>query len=302
MKQKILTIVILLAAALAPACGWGAKVISTEADTMTVTDGTDTLRIVSNHLGELSDRIARALDDTVINRAAIDSTVANDVYSWPNNNIMELNRIWSRVAHQAINAFWIALAAIIFICLLFGYLRRQRKYRVIEKAIENNYPLAEGIFDNKPHSQTVYVQQPAPAPTPRPVAPPPAQAWARPANGPQAANAASGNAQPQPSAMPNASFPAGMPVNWRALWPAFKWIVAGLSGMLFFALAGGAWPMVGLCTIPLLIGLGKAFILYQDQVYVYQMTPYQPAPEEPTPADNEATPTPPEFNKPEQNA
>ncbi|MBO6250197.1 MAG: hypothetical protein J6N71_02485 [Muribaculaceae bacterium] len=301
MKQKFLTLVILLAAALAPACGWSAKVISTEADTMMVTDGSDTLRIIGKNMGKLGERISQALDDTVINRASIDSAVASNVDSWPNDNIMELNRIWSRVANQAISAFWIALGVIIFICLLFGYLRRRRKYRVIEKAIENNYPLPEGILGNKPSSQTIYVQ-PAPAPAPRPVAPPPAQAWTRPANGPQAAGTASGNTQAQPSAVPNASIPAGMPVNWRALWPAFKWIVAGLSGMLFFALAGGAWPMVGLCTIPLLIGLGKAFILYQDQVYVYQSTPYQPTPEESTPAENEATSTPPEFNKPEQNA
>ena len=117
MKQKFLTLVILLAAALAPACGWSAKVISTEADTMMVTDGSDTLRIIGKNMGKLGERISQALDDTVINRASIDSTVASNVDSWPNDNIMELNRIWSRVANQAISAFWIALGVIIFICL-----------------------------------------------------------------------------------------------------------------------------------------------------------------------------------------
>ena len=308
MKRTILTLIIGLVALITPTQNWAAHSVVTHGDTMTIVNDNDTMHIVSKNLKNLGAQIANALDDTIINNAEIDSVLNADSTSdnyyndWPNDRLLEMQNIWSRMAGRAITGMWFTLAFIIFICLLFSYLRRRRKYKVIEKAIDNNYPLPDGIFDGRPRTQTVFVQQPVPTPIPTqaPAPAPSANAWARPTTG---AQATADNTQKAAQTEPFLA--KGMPINWRAMWPAFRWIVVGLGMMLFFSIVE-AWPMVGLFTIPVLIGLGKAFLLYQDQVYLFKTMPYN-APEqkeesEPaTTAEQPTPPTPPVFNQPNDN-
>lgn len=135
-----------------------------------------------------------------------------------------------------------AIFAIVFLGLLFMYLHRRAKYRVMERAIENNYPLSGTILGREPR-QTVVVQQAQPSFATSPVA----------------------NAVPdgQPTA-PEQALNTDRLINVQAYKTPLTLIAVGLGGMLFFALAD-AMPMVGLCSILLFIGASKGVIAYLEQ-------------------------------------
>ncbi len=135
-----------------------------------------------------------------------------------------------------------AIFAIVFLGLLFMYLHRRAKYRVMERAIENNYPLSGTILGREPR-QTVVVQQAQPSFATPPVA----------------------NAVPdgQPTA-PEQVLNTDRLINVQAYKTPLTLIAVGLGGMLFFALAD-AMPMVGLCSILLFIGASKGVIAYLEQ-------------------------------------
>ena len=135
-----------------------------------------------------------------------------------------------------------AIFAIVFLGLLFMYLHRRAKYRVMERAIENNYPLSGTILGREPR-QTVVVQQAQPSFATPPVA----------------------NAVPdgQPTA-PEQALNTDRLINVQAYKTPLTLIAFGLGGMLFFALAD-AMPMVGLCSILLFIGASKGVIAYLEQ-------------------------------------
>lgn len=192
--------------------------VTIKGDTLLVTDGGDTVHMVGTSVGALLKSI---LDDTIVTRDHNDT----EVY------YMNLAK------RSKIDAFrdivrWCVILIIVIAILLVIYFNRRAKYRMIEKAIDNNYQLpADVLGSNMPPmpSTPVYVQQPEQmqgSPVPPPV-PPVVQQWPR-YDG------------------------------------AVKLIAIGLGTMLFFYIIG-AEPAVGLCSIILLLGVGKAFLVYQTR-------------------------------------
>ena len=148
-----------------------------------------------------------------------------------------------------------AIIFIIFLCLVFFYMHRRAKYRMIEKAIENNYELPASVAGLYPRN----LQQPTP---PQPII----INQQQPANGqPQ---------QPGANQMPpfrqmeaNHAYVYGrmgsaptLPGQYNI--QGFKngaiWTGIGLCLMLFWATIG-AEPMVALSAIPVIIGAIKLF-------------------------------------------
>lgn len=149
------------------------------------------------------------------------------------------------------------IMVVVFLSLLFYLLHRRAKYRVIEKAIENNYPLPPSLggtptykqAPQRPDAWRNYApqQQPQPQPQPQP------------------------QAQPQPQQPPyqqgmNAPMQPNMPyrVNYMAYKKSFVLVCVGFMMAMFFDSAGAS-PMVFLSMIVVLLGLGKGFVIYKEQ-------------------------------------
>lgn len=128
---------------------------------------------------------------------------------------------WADVAQNATLMLSVSVIVVVFLCLLFYYLHRKAKYRVIEKAIENNYPLPPSLGG---------VQPPKVVPTG-------SDAWrgvgshpTQPA--PQQPNAPSSDSTAMPSQQP-----IFYRTNYRAYKSSFTLISVGVALALFFLFA-----------------------------------------------------------------
>lgn len=204
------------------------------------------------------------------------------------------------------------IMVVVFLSLLFYLLHRRAKYRVIEKAIENNYPLPPSLggtptykqAPQRPDAWRNYAPQQQPQPQPQQPQP---------------------QAQPQPQQPPyqqgmNAPMQSNMPyrVNYMAYKKSFVLVTVGLMAAMFFESAGAS-PMVCLSMIVVLLGLGKGFVIYKEQKqdqdywqwqmqqqqpqppYAPQQQPQPQAPQQPQAEQKPATEQPPVFTPPTDN-
>lgn len=186
---------------------------------------------------------------------------------------------------------------VVFLSLLFYLLHRRAKYRVIEKAIENNYPLPPSLggtptykqAPQRPDAWRNYApqQQPQPQPQPQP------QAQAQPQ-------------QPPYQQGMNAPMQPNMPyrVNYMAYKKSFVLVCVGFMMAMFFDSAGAS-PMVFLSFIIVLLGLGKGFVIYkeqkQDQDYWRWQMQQQQQQQVPQQPQQNAEQQPPVFTPPTEN-
>ena len=191
----------------------GSNHVTMVGDTLLATDGTDTVRVVGADWAAL---VKGLLSDTVINRSHDDSY---------DKDYLIVTRM-ANVARLAV--MWIGLVLLVLIIAVVYYKNRRNKYRMIEKAIDNNYQLPPELLGQLPQQ----VQQPAA------VTPPPFTAGSQATGMP-----------PVPNVLPSYD-------------GAVKLIAIGAAVMLFFAVLD-VTPMVALSAIPLFLGIGKAFLTWQ---------------------------------------
>lgn len=259
--------------------------------------------------GDLQKLVKDHLDDTVLSSAGIvvesaDVDIApndTDVVVEDANYEKVLNQQQVDLANRGMDLarditryFAWALVAIVLLALLFYYLHRRRKYKTIDNAIMNNYPLPNEFFGKRSMPQqptTVYVNQVLPSP---------------------AANAADGS-QPAPAAPAASSNPLKNITDWTPFKSGIRTTAWGLGLLLFFWILG-AKPIAALMLIVIFIGCGKLFTTYQEQQSIKnywqnknwtQQTQQPPMPAPPVQQppvfnqDNAMPPmpeTPPEFN------
>jgi len=272
-----LAIVMMMAVAIIPV---QAKKVTIGSDgTMIVVKGNDTVRISNGAgLSRLGVNIANAIDDTLINVVPGDTvqnaagvTVRNGEDEWGLTTRI-ISAQWTSVVHQVAFLSVVGLVLIVLLVLLFRYLNRRSKLRVIEKAIENNYPLPESLMAEG--RRTVIVQQP-------PVV---VQSTA--------SSNASQSAQPVPTAVTGVPMGVGF-YSWDALKSSVKWLAWGLGIMLFFLFAGEPIPAsVGIALI--FVGLAKWYIRYQEIKAINEQLQRQP-PVQQRPV------APPQFNADDNN-
>ncbi len=292
MKQLFLTLILMLAVTTIPASAERAS-ITTKGDTTVIVADGDTTVIESRIAGALekviSGKIMEHLDDTVLDNSGSvtvnlddDSTVDEDT-TW-----IETNRIWSQRLTDIVAITSVFLVAIVVLVLTFRYLNRRRKYKVIEKAIENNYPLPDGIF-GKSTTRVVYTQ-------PTPTMGTPVQGTPVP---PPFTQGIKADAQPQQQqAQPQQSQPFSYyadRINWREI-QGFNLTAVSLGALLFFLIAG-AGPVAALCIIPLFIGASKMFTSYMDQRNAVNAARYYQQPQAP---QQQPTAAPTQESAPEQ--
>ena len=216
-------------------------------DSIVVTDGDQSVTVSGlPEMQKVRDKINAALDDT-LTAGGTTVEIGDRRGELDPEDIKEISNQWASVAKQWAISGSFCLLGLAALVLFFRFLNRRNKYRVIEKAIENNYPLNELSLNDTKRS-AIYVQQPVVT------AAPPVQPGQVPVGTP-----ISGQTPDNPIVMTDM-------VNWRALMPAVKWIGWGIVLILFSVAIGDAenpfWP-VGLALV--VVGLCKGFILYKEQ-------------------------------------
>lgn len=253
MNKVIVTLLLLLSAsAVTPA--WSSKTsVSMKGDTTTVIEDGDTTRVVGGiNIGKI---IERALGDTLVSTAdsAEDVEGADDdaaAYDNRETNMRARQAMMQEMVQNIVTCTVVGVIFIIFFSLLFYYLHRKAKYRMMEKAIENNYPL--------PGTPMMGRQAPVQS---QPVAQPQSQSQSQ--SQPQSAPP-----QPPVAGLANLGFNNVQPyLDWRSFHRSFMLIAVGVALMLFFA-AAGSIEMVALMSILVLIGAAQALINYQQQKQV----------------------------------
>ena len=251
--------------------------VSFKGDSIVVTDGDEEIT-VSGIPQKVRDRINEALDDTLTSGSGTTVEFGDQRGELAPEDIKEISNQWASVAKQWAISGSFCLLGLVALVLFFRFLNRRNKYRVIEKAIENNYPLNELSLNDVKRS-AIYVQQPVVT------AAPPVQPGQVPVGTP-----ISGQTPNDPIVMTDM-------VNWRALMPAVKWIGWGTLLVLFSVAIGDSenpfWP-IGLALI--FVGVCKGFILYKEQKALQeawkrgqQMPPREPI--------RQGTPVPPAFDQ-----
>ena len=101
---------------------------------------------------DVKDYIDERLNDTIINThdIAINHS-SNELIQYHNNRVdAELEVIEEAMSfvERLGKGFTILIAIIIILVILGNYISRRQKYKIIEKAIENNYPLPPGFITN----------------------------------------------------------------------------------------------------------------------------------------------------------
>lgn len=297
MKKILLILVLTLAAAL-PSQARKAN-INRSGDTTTIVMNGDTVRVTD---GEVKKTISKAINDTLWSEKA-ETADDDETYNYmalDNDARLKEASMWSSTVKQISISMCFCIMVVVFLSLLFYLLHRRAKYRVIEKAIENNYPLPPSLggtptykqAPQRPDAWQNYAPQQQPQPQPQP------QAQAQP--------------QPQPQQPPyqqgmNAPMQPNMPyrVNYMAYKKSFVLVTVGLMAAMFFESAGAS-PMVCLSMIVVLLGLGKGFVIYkeqkQDQDYWrWQMQQQQPQQQVPQQPQQNAEQQPPVFTPPTEN-
>lgn len=295
MKEILLILVLTLAAAL-PSQARKAN-INRSGDTTTIVMNGDTVRVTD---GEVKKTISKAINDTLWSEKA-ETADDDETYNYmalDNDTRLKEVSMWSSTVKQISISMCFCIMVVVFLSLLFYLLHRRAKYRVIEKAIENNYPLPPSLGGTPTYKQ----------------APQRPDAWRNYA--PQQQPQPQPQAQPQPQQSPyqqgmNAPMQPNMPyrVNYMAYKKSFVLVTVGLMAAMFFESAGAS-PMVCLSMIVVLLGLGKGFVIYkeqkQDQDYwqwqmqqQQQQPPY--APQQPQAEQKPATEQPPVFTPPTDN-
>ncbi len=227
--------------------------ITVHGDTLEVISGADTVNVTV--ASDIANKIKGLLDDTVINNTEgtqLATIVSNAIQHQQEEDAWQLRMLkkYEREMRQmhVVEEILVGVATVFIIivalCLFFYYLNRRQKYRIIEKAIENNYELPPSITGKHPQAP---IQPAAPnsatanpyyrnQPANEPYAP---QSQVRYAQAPKA------NVNYQPN---------------QYYMPAFKngiiWTAIGLGLCLFFLTADGE-EMAALCLIPIIIGVSK---------------------------------------------
>lgn len=254
MNKVIVTLLLLLLSASAVTPAWSSKTsVSMKGDTTTVIEDGDTTRVVGGiNIGKI---IERALGDTLVSTAdsAEDVDGAADDADAVNNRESDMRArqaMMQEMVQNIVTCTVVGAVFIIFFSLLFYYLHRKAKYRMMEKAIANNYPL--------PGTPMMGRQAPVQS---QPIAQPQSQSQSQSRSQPAAP-------QPPVAGLANLGFNNVQPyLDWRSFHRSFMLIAVGVALMLFFA-AAGSIEMVALMSILVLIGAAQALINYQQQKQV----------------------------------
>ena len=265
MKKTILTFVMMLMVALTTQTTMAVPVSKADSIVDAQMQGVERVK----------EKIDKTLNDTIASSEGGVISLGEDT-DMTAEDIKEISNQWASVVKQLFISGTFCLLGLIALVLFFRFLNRRSKYRVIEKAIMNNYPLNDISLSDSKHS-AIYVQQPV-----MPAAPQPGQVPV---------------GTPLPGATPGRPIVMNAMPNWRALMPAVKWMGWGVAIFLFGCCLGDFdnpfWP-IGLALI--FVGLCKGYILHKEQKVLQEAWERNAAYVQPEPM-REGIPVPPPMSQ-----
>lgn len=234
---------------------------------------TQEVKKVRQKSNDIKSKIDKRLDDTIINGKAIRDQYKsnNELIAYQNNRFNEEKElieeclIFIEKLGKGVLAFFAILTILIFIGV---YLNRRQKYKIIEKAIENNYPLPPGFISKNVRPTSTTVQHIHYSPT----------------------QAQSGNIP----AGSNKTVKEFKVTDWATFQSGIKWCAWGLAFMIFFLLVEA--PIWVFAIIPIITGIGKLYTAYQIQQASKDAKEYTSSTSEDT-----DVPTPPPFDNKNDN-
>ena len=233
-KHQLITLMAATAIAAAPASAASKKglpeVKRSGDTTLLITPNADTVLLVDGNT--LTQKLKSTLDDTIYADGGEAEAVQSGSEAAVNYTDTD-NYFFSSIVKHVCRMIFTTIFLIVLVVSLFGYLRRRAKYKMIEKAIESNYPLPSSLLGGQPAT-------PAPATSAQPT-----NLWAQ---------------QPQAFTQPQAT---GR-ISWQAFKGSVTLVIVGLTLVLFF-LAVSSPEMAFLCSAIMLFGLAKGFFTYQEQ-------------------------------------
>lgn len=211
----------------------------------------------------VKDYVARRLDDTIINGKELRQRSERDTYiERYNNNLEHENALFDKsfnLAKSILKGISFTVLGIILLIILGIYFNRRQKYKIMEKAIENNYPLPPGFLGKnmRPTSTTI-----------------------------QHIHYTSDQAKPTGKSKVVKEFNVSDWANFRS---GIKWCAWGVAFMLFFLINDA--PVWVFAIIPIVIGAGKLYVAHklqkaEENAKVYTEKDDTPTPP-PFPADDD---------------
>ena len=223
--------------------------VAFKGDSIIIEDGDEQVT-VSGIPQKVRDKINEALDDTLTASNGTTVEIGDSESELSPEDIKYMSDHWGEVAKDIAYASILGLLLLVALVLFFRFLNRRNKYRVIEKAIENNYPLNDLSFYDVKRS-AIYVQQPVVTAAPQMPA-------AQPGQVPVGTPLENGRTAANPIVMTDM-------VNWRAMMPAVKWLGWGALSLFIGLAIGHSNPFTPVGLALLFVGLCKGFILYKEQ-------------------------------------
>ena len=220
------------------------KELATEAIERAMTDVAEKIARgdADKAMNEASEYMNNRLDDTIfVNETSVSHTSNEliDYHDAKHQREAEVINNGIDLAKKVSIGFVVFVISIILLVIMSEYLKRRQKYKIIEKAIENNYPLPDDFFGKKTGPATIkhihYTQGSTPNTCMKNVSEYKVNDWA----------------------------------NFRS---GIKWFAWGFSFMLFFIIVGA--PIWVFALIPLIIGLGKLYATYKIQKSMDNATTY----------------------------
>ena len=253
-------------------------------DSVIINDGDKSVTVSGlPELQKVRDKINEALDDTLTSGDGTSVEIDGYKGDISPEDMKAMSAQWGKDVKQIAYASILGLLALVLLVLFFRYLNRRNKYRVVEKAIENNYPLNELSLNDVKRS-AIYVQQPVVTAAPQ------MGAASQPGQVPVGTPLENSKTAAEPIVM------TGM-VNWRALMPAVRVLGWGLFLLLFgLFVCGGDDPFTIIGLALMFVGLCKGVILYKEQESLQEAmrrAQEQMPPKEPM---REGIPVPPAFD------
>ena len=188
----------------------------------------------------VKDYIDERLNDTIINTHDITKNhSSNNLIQYHNNRYnaeLEVIKEAMSFAERLGKGFTTLIAIIIILVILGNYISRRQKYKIIEKAIENNYPLPPGFITNNMRPTQTTVQH---------------------IHYSSVNDQNTSNIKPQIKKTTN-EFNVN---DWGNFRSGIKWCAWGIALIIFFLIIEAPfWPFA---IIPIITGLGKLYTAYR---------------------------------------
>ena len=279
MKKFLVMAVVAAAAAMSGASAKAVNSVVFSGDTIVVVDGGDTTRVAgaASVLKEVA-KIKDEVNSPLVGRGSGDGDVdvfddGEDSEYYENLERSQARNQEFRMVGMVMFIVCTTIVVLVFVCLLFFFLQRRRKYRVMEKAIENNYEMPASLSGVYPQAQPIepnyQVVYPDPASMPCPEAQPGCDATA---DGAQVA--AEQGAPVPPYNMPRPPYcgdgrmgQQNVPgqYNLSNFRNSVSWLVVGMIGSFVSISALASQFLFCVFMIPLIVGLVKMINEFLNQ-------------------------------------